>query len=172
MLAPEGHRWLRVADPSWADPLDPSFAAQSGGRWNPPGSWPTLYLNRDVVTARAQVVRLCDGAPFQVEDLTDDAYVLVSATLPEGQRVADVVGVEGVKSVGLAATYPLDSNGRITSWQRCQAVGRRAEQDGLDGIEARSAALADGSGRELAWFSRGRVATAVGRPRPFGEWRS
>ncbi len=48
----EDHEWLRVADPSWVDPLDSTFAATAGGRWNPPDSFRVLYLNEDVVTAR------------------------------------------------------------------------------------------------------------------------
>ena len=54
---PADHLWVRVAKPDWKDPLDASFAGTHGGRWNPPRSWPTLYLNRDLDTARAQVMR-------------------------------------------------------------------------------------------------------------------
>lgn len=172
LLRPDGHLWLRVADPSWSDPLDATHAGESGGRWNPPGSEPALYLNRDLATARAQIQRLCDGAPFGPGDLTDDAYVLVRATLPRRQRVADLVSSEGLRSVRLAATYPIDSLGRITSWRRCQSIGRRVVDAGLDGIEARSAAVPDGAGRGLAWFTRGRSAVQVGRPEPYGSWRA
>lgn len=171
LLRPDGHVWLRVADPSWPDPLDASHAGGAGGRWNPPRSSPTLYLNRDLTTARAQIQRLCDGAPFGPDDLTDDAYVLVRARLPRRQRVADLVSGEGLRSVRLAVTYPLDSLGRITPWSRCQQIGRRTFDAGLDGVEARSAALPDGTGRELAWFTRGRSAVQVGRPEPYGAWR-
>ena len=48
----DGWTWWRIADPAWANPLDPSYAARRGGRWNPPDSFPTLYLNEDKVTAR------------------------------------------------------------------------------------------------------------------------
>ena len=58
-----GHRWLRLADPAWADPLDPDFARATGGRWNPPGSYPTLYLNEDVVTARINLQLFLAGKP-------------------------------------------------------------------------------------------------------------
>jgi hypothetical protein len=171
-LTPDSHPWLRVADPRWSDPLDPSFAQVHGGRWNPPRSWPTLHLNRDVPTARAQVVALCAGTPFRPEDLNDDAYDLVTVTLPPRLRVADVVSADGVAAVGFARSYPLDSRGRIVPHRRCRSVGRRAYRSGLDGVECRAAATPDGSGRELAWFCRDRSATTVGVPRPYGTWRS
>jgi hypothetical protein len=49
---PGNRIWLRVAGPGWIHPLDPGFARHHGGRWNPPGSFPTLYLNADPVVAR------------------------------------------------------------------------------------------------------------------------
>jgi len=72
-----------VADGTWRDPLDPSFAAQRGGRWNPPGSFPSLYLNEDQVTARTNLRAFIAGWPYEPEDLRDDnGPVLVGATLP------------------------------------------------------------------------------------------
>ncbi|HEY1466234.1 MAG TPA: RES domain-containing protein, partial [Acidimicrobiales bacterium] len=52
---PDDHTWLRVADTTWSDPLDPSWAATFGGRWNAAGSFPVLYVNEDLATARAQI---------------------------------------------------------------------------------------------------------------------
>ena len=49
---PDAHVWRRIADPAWTNPLDPSFAQREGGRWNPPDSFPTLYLDEDMATAR------------------------------------------------------------------------------------------------------------------------
>ncbi|MFN8170077.1 MAG: hypothetical protein U0S36_15030 [Candidatus Nanopelagicales bacterium] len=40
-VTPE-HLWWRVADASWDDPLDPSYADRLGGRWTAPGAGPTL----------------------------------------------------------------------------------------------------------------------------------
>ena len=85
---PGGRLWLRVADPAWEDPLDPRYAGRDGGRWNPPNSLPTLYLNGDVYTAQLQLERLLDGEPIHVEDLRDDAYLLVAAMLPGDQDAA------------------------------------------------------------------------------------
>ena len=150
---PDGHEWLRVADPAWSDPLDPSFAARRGGRWNPPGSHPTLYLNEDVATARANVAAFIGAWPYEPEELRDEAApVLVSATLPRSQQVADVHTAAGVAAVGLPATYPLDAAGALVSHEACQPIGVQAKTAGLRGVRCRSARVADGFGRELAWF--------------------
>ncbi|HEX6286750.1 MAG TPA: RES family NAD+ phosphorylase, partial [Acidimicrobiia bacterium] len=147
----DGHRWLRVADPLWSDPLDPSFAQSHGGRWNPPGSFPTLYLNEDLHTARAQVVALLRGSPVEPDDL-DDGFDLVTATLPRAQEVADAVDDEGLESLGLPETYPRYGNGRPIRHDVCQGIGLAVKSAGLRGVHARSAATDDGSGRELAWY--------------------
>ncbi|MGH2997143.1 MAG: hypothetical protein ACRDM9_12585, partial [Gaiellaceae bacterium] len=50
-----GGPYNRLAEPSWSDPLDTSYSRRRGGRWNPPGSFGALYLNRDLRIARLQV---------------------------------------------------------------------------------------------------------------------
>jgi RES domain-containing protein len=89
-VLPEVHTWLRIADPAWVDPLDPAFACVQGGRWNPPDSFPALYLNEDLVTARLNVRLFIAGWPYEPEDLRlDTGPCLVAARLPRAQRVAD-----------------------------------------------------------------------------------
>jgi hypothetical protein len=170
---PDGHVWWRVADEAWTDPLDPTWADRVGGRWNTPGDGPTLYLNHDVDTARAQIARLLDGSPIDPEDLRDDApFVLVPVSLPGRQRVADATTDTGLVALGLPRTYPLTSRGRGVRWAPCRAAARAARDAGLRGVAARSAATPDGHGRELAWFpARGAHATAAGVPLPFADWR-
>ncbi len=172
-LLPLEHRWLRVVARSWEDPLDPKYAQRLGGRWNPPGSWPTLYLNRDIETARAQVTRLLQGSPVTVDDLADDAFELVSAVLPPAE-VVDCVSDEGLGAAGLASTYPRDVAGRIVPHATCQRIGDCAHEAGLDGVEARSAADLSLSreSTELAWWAHGARAEQVGGRVPYGEWRS
>ena len=121
-MLPNGRVWLRVADPLWTRPLDPSFAAAAGGRWNPPGSFPVLYLNADVVTARLQIDRLVEDQPFTADDLDDDAYVLVAATLPRSQTCADAVSGAGLKALGL----PLGRWRDATDWS---AIGLSDQPD-------------------------------------------
>ncbi len=169
---PAGRVWLRVAKPDWADPLDPGYAKNVGGRWNPPNSFPTLYLSGNVITARLQIERMCAGTPITPDDLADDAYMLVAATLPSAQPSADAVTEEGLIALGLPTSYPLDDQGHSVSHATCQPIGASLEQQGRSGIWCRSACSPDGHGRELAWFSGSQRAAAVwNKPLPFGLWR-
>jgi len=168
---PKTKRWYRVADEKWGHPLDPGFAQRFGGRWNPPNSHPTLYLNEDLHTVRAQIARMLDGSPVRPDDL-DPPYVLVTATLPSGQIVADAVTDVGLDALGLPSTYPIDSKGNTIPHTVCQSIGSTVKNDGLRGVHTRSAATADGTGRELAWFPAriSSKATPVGDPLPFSTW--
>ena len=150
---PDGHTWWRIADPQWHDPLDPSFAQRQGGRWNPPGSFPTLYVNEDRVTARLNLRAFIAQWPYEPEDLRDDnGPILVGATLPRNQRVCDAHSRAGVRAAGLPAAYPVDASGNLVPRTRCQPIGIEAKAARLRGIRARSAQTRDGAGRELAWF--------------------
>jgi len=171
---PDDRVWLRAADPAWDDPLDPSHARDRGGRWNPPGSFPAVYLNGDVATARMQIERMLAGSPVTVDDLDDEAYVLVAATLPDAQTCADATTAAGLRSLGLPDSYPRDSDGAEIDHPVCQPIGRQVHDAGLDGVWCRSACTADAYGRELAWFPSHRRATARpvwSEPLPFGAWR-
>lgn len=167
-----GHRWLRVADPEWDDPLDPSFAAVSGGRWNPPNSFPTLYLNEDVVTARINLQLFLAGLPYGPEDLAAGVGpVLVGARLPRDQQVADVHTPDGVTAVGLPAGYPTGAAGGLVGHEVCQPIGAAAKALGLRGVRCRSARAIYGAGRELAWFPA--TARSTAKPdgvAPFDDW--
>jgi RES domain-containing protein len=66
-----GGSYNRLAEPSWANPLDTSYSRQRGGRWNPPGSFGALYLNRDLRMARLQVLHKLSGHPYGIEDLDE-----------------------------------------------------------------------------------------------------
>lgn len=167
---PDGHHWLRVADPDWADPLDPSFAAKHGGRWNPPGSFPTLYLNEDLATARAQVSKLLEGSPIRPDDL-DAGFDLVAVTLPRSQTVAEATSEEGLEALELPRTYPRHANGKPVRHDMCQPIGARVNEAGLRGVWVRSAATEDGSGRELAWFPARQTSRATPvRRSGFRDW--
>ncbi len=171
-VAPET-RWWRVADTSWDDPLDPTWADRAGGRWNSPGDGPTLYLNADLDTARAQIARMLQGTAIDVEDLRDDApFVAVPVHLPSRQRVADATTDVGLVALGLPRTYPQRARGGPVGWTTCRRAARAVRAARLRGVLARSAATPDGSGRELAWFpGRGARAQPAGRTLGFAEWR-
>lgn len=171
-LLPDGHEWLRLADPAWSDPLDPRFAEHTGGRWNPPGSWPTLYLNEDIVTARLNLRLFIAGWPYEPEDLRNDtAPALVGATLPRRQQVLDVHTPQGVRGAGLPISFPVGAGGGLVPHADCQAVGARAKDAGLRGVRCRSARAPDGAGRELAWFPAGSRSRATHTTtRQFRDW--
>lgn len=169
---PDRRVWLRVASPNWVNPLDAAWAGTQGGRWNPPNSLPTLYLNADVRTAQLQIERLCEGMPFSSEDLSDDAYALVASRLPRSQRAADAVSAPGLAALGLPASYPLGSDGKVIDHAVCQSIGKQVREVRLNGVWCRSAASTDGRGRELAWFPGTRAAQPLHKPPiPFGQWR-
>lgn len=158
---PDAHTWWRIADPAWQDPLDPTFAQTRGGRWNPPDSFPTLYLNEDHVTARLNLRAFIRQWPYEPEDLrSDTGPVLVAATLPRGQRVADVHTRLGVAKAGLHDNYPFDLNGKPVAHDVCQPIGARARGADLRGVRTRSAQSRDGAGREIAWFPATRRSVA------------
>ena len=154
-----------MADPAWADPLDGRYAAQRGGRWNPPESFPVVYLCASVAIARAYVYRKLEGQPYGPEDLrSESAPVLVRARVPE-DRYLNVVTDAGCRDAGLPRTYPLDGRRRIVPWRRCQPIGLRAWEAGLPGVAARSAA---GDGEELAYFGRRKLRRSA--IRRFEDW--
>lgn len=164
-----GGRYVRVADPDWRRPLDPSFAAERGGRWNPAVSFPVVYLcaGRDV--ARAVVGGRFAGLPYGILDVVPERLpVLIGSELAE-HRAVDVVTDAGCSTVGLPRTYPIDSRRRTIPWRRTQPIGQAIWSAGERSIACRSAALP--TGEELAWFVRSRsdrlrVAARI----PFDSW--
>jgi RES domain-containing protein len=167
-----GGPYERVADPAWLRPLDPRFARERGGRWNPPRSFPVVYLcaTRDV--ARAVVLRRFEGLPYGVVDLLPSrAPVLIATDVPEG-RLVDVVDDAGCHATGLPVSYPLDGRGRTIAWARTQPVGETAWEQGERGIACRSSAMARRErGEELAWFVRGSAdRLRIDRRRAFEDW--
>lgn len=148
-----GWRWWRISEAGWVNPLDPSYAQAHGGRWNPPDSFPTLYLNEDQVTARGNLRRFITDWPYEPEDLRQETGpMLVGATLPRDQNVCDAHTPVGIAALSLPATYPLDRRGHAVSHERCQSIGQRVKERNLRGVRACSAQIADGIGRELAWY--------------------
>lgn len=161
---------VRVADPDWSDPLSGEFARARGGRWNPPHSFPVVYLNADERVARANLLHRFARLPYGPEDLEPSAApVLVSTEVPEDD-FADVVSEAGCAAAGLPPTYPLDAGGSPVPHEVCRPVGLRAWDAGLPGVACRSAApAAPPGGEELAWFGRGSRLTPL-HVRVFDDW--
>lgn len=171
VAVPDGHEWLRVADPAWDDPIDTSYSVAVGGRWNPPRTWAALYLSLDLDTARLQILRMLEGTPFEPDDLADDAYDLVTVTLPDAQTALDVASDAGVAAVGLPASYPATASGARVPHEECWPIAMDAHDDGLDAVWCRSATTLDGAGRELSWWPGGRQANWDGERSRYGDWR-
>lgn len=165
-------RLVRVADPDWRRPLDPSFAAVRGGRWNPPSSFPVLYLCATPAVAREVVLGRFAGLPYGLLDLRSDRRPVLIETDVLTHRAADVVTDAGCRAASLPPTYPYDSRGRKIGWGRTQPIGAAAWEQGERSIACRSAALPrGGKGEELAWFVRGRTdRLAVSARRSFDDW--
>jgi RES domain-containing protein len=165
-----GGRYLRVADPTWKDPLDGAHSRERGGRWNPPQTFPVVYLNKTVRAARANVARLFAGMPYGPEDLLPEAAPVLMGTDVPHAKYLDVITDAGCMKLGLAPTYPLDDTGHPIGHERCQSIGERAWHAGLPGVACHSAAPnTTTTDEELAWFQRDRRLTASERL-PFETW--
>jgi hypothetical protein len=165
-----GGAYLRVADPRWEDPLDGPRAGERGARWNPPESFPVVYLCRSVAVARGNVYRLLAGQPYGPEDLDPEAAPVLVATRVREDLFVDALSDRGCRSLGLPASYPRDSRGRMLPHRRCQPIGAAAWEADEPGIAARSAAPGvSRDGEELAFFVR-RRRLRMGRRRAFEEW--
>jgi hypothetical protein len=165
-------RFVRVADPDWRRPLDPTFAAVRGGRWNPPDSFPVLYLCATPAVARAVVLGRYAGLPYGLLDLRPDRRPVLIETDVRSHRAVDVVTEAGCRAVSLPVTYPYDSRGRKVAWDKTQPVGEAAWEQGERSIACRSAALPKGEdGEELAWFVRERTdRLTVSARLAFDDW--
>lgn len=165
-----GGIYHRVADPDWEEPLDARPGVATGGRWNPPGSFPVLYLNQTVPLARLFVAHKLAGLPYRPEDLDlDSAPVLVDVEMASDSYV-DIVTDRGCTAAGLPATYPLEAGGAVIPHEHCWPIGEEAQRTGELGIACRSATQgASPSDEELAWFQNNEMLPAK-RITDFAEW--
>lgn len=135
-----GGRLLRVADSDWEDPLDGRDTAERGGRWNPRGSFPVVYLCASLAVARANVFRTLTGLPYGPEDLESErGPVLVEAEVPEDPYV-DAVTRRGLESLGLPSTYPRTASG--SSRSHAAAVRPSAARPGAPASQGSPASAA------------------------------
>lgn len=154
-------RYYRVCDPEWVDCTNAEYAARYGGRWNPPQSFPTLYLNRDIETARANARRTYEGEAFGLFDLNPVARPHLQIVEISPCDAVDAVTEAGVRALGLPADYPAN-----VGHDRCQSIGQRCHDEGAAALASRSAARDDGE--ELALFE---LTLAAKRQRlAFDDW--
>jgi len=166
-----GGPYLRVADPSWRDPLSRAHSRIRGGRWNAPGAFGVVYLNASLDLARALVRARLEDRGIRPEDILPEAGpVLVRTMVPEGTYVNAVTDA-GLRSINLATTYPLDGRGKIIAHRVCQPIGQVAWTAGEQGIACRPATRgAPPNGEELAYFGRQKL--RVENTEQFATWFS
>lgn len=161
--------YLRVADPTWRDPLSGEHARSHGGRWNAPGAFAVVYLNMSVDLARALVATRLEDRGIRPEDILPEVGpTLVHTTVPDDDYV-DAVTEDGLHSAGLPKTYPLGEDGTTVDHAVCQPIGALAYKQGERGIACCSAtAGAPADAEELAYFGRKRL--PLQSRQPFVEW--
>ncbi len=160
--------YYRIAKPGWNDPLDTSPSKETGGRWNPPGQFGALYLNRTIEVAAANARWQHRGRAIGLFDLQPDRRPILVATAVPNAHVLDVVTGGGIRALRLPASYPF-----AVDHSRCQPIGRRAYKSAIPGVACRSAAECTASswvGEELAWFDHALPLGEQGPRREFADW--
>lgn len=112
-----------------------------GGRWNPPGSFATLYLALSVDVAAAELRRLAARAGREVDDFMPRH--LLEYEIEVG-ALLDLSHGSAIEAVGLSQEQ-LHADDATP----CQQVGEAAHHLGREGVLAPSAA---GEGNVLALF--------------------
>ncbi len=161
---------FRVCDPSWADPLDTSFAKEYGGRWNPAGSFGVLYLCATIAVAAGNARRAYEGEIATLFDLLPEHRPDLQVVRVKTIRVVDAATEAGLRSLRLPPKYP-----RGASWSRCQAIGKRMHELGENGIACRTADATSRTdsaieGEELVLFDRAVRAVTRLKRLPFVQW--
>lgn len=142
------------------DPLTGQGARLNGGRFNPPGSFPVLYICRTRPCVVAELRRLGGRQAIGVEGLLPRYLYRYEISL---DHVLDVTDERGRAEVGLglkALTGP--------DWSACQELGATAHALGAQAILSPSAT---GLGDILAVFVQ-RLGLGILNPHLVEEWHS
>jgi RES domain-containing protein len=134
-----GQGWRHVA-PHY-EPLSGEGARIHGGRFNPPGSFPVLYLCQSRPCAVAELQRLGERQVVGVEGLLPRVLYRYEITL---DRVLDLTVDEVRAEVGRSMEVLIG-----TDWTTCQEFGLTLHTLGGQGINSPSAT---GVGQVLAVF--------------------
>ncbi|HEX9824204.1 MAG TPA: RES family NAD+ phosphorylase [Actinomycetota bacterium] len=140
-------------------PLNAEGARIHGGRWNPPESFPTLYLGLDRETVVGEFYRLARHQSMPPAALLPRRLYTYRTELT---GVLDLTTVEALSRVGLS----LDDI-RSEDPSACQGVGEAAHYVGFEAVRASSAT---GSGEVVAVFYDRLTGDAVVEPVGFEEW--
>lgn len=123
------------------NPLSGAGARSQGGRWNPKGSYSTLYLARERATAIAEFQRMASRAGRAPADFLPRRLYTYRLRL---NGLLDLTDPDALAAVDLTAA-DLSSD----DLSRCQAVGEAAQHLGREGVIAPSATT---SGTVIAVF--------------------
>lgn len=134
-----GHAWRHVR-PEYP-PLSGEGARAVGGRWNPPASFPTLYLGLDVTVVTAEFYRHLARQGLRAEDALPRVMYQYDIRL---SRIVDLRSPTAWPDLDLTAERI-----RGPDLRRCQAVGDAVHYLGMEGLLAPSAT---GEGEVLTIF--------------------
>lgn len=112
-------------------PLNTTGAQTQGGRWNPPNSYPALYLALSDETAAAEFYRRAQGENRPPEDLLPRRLFRYRVRL---SAVLDLTDSETRQGLGLT-----EEALRAADRSVCNALGDAAHYVGFEGIRAPSA---------------------------------
>lgn len=158
LLSFTGQGWRQIA--ARYDPLSGEGARLYGGRFNPPGSFPVLYICQSRPCAAAELKRLGERQAIGVEGLLPRRLYRYEIVL---DRILYLTDSEVRAQVGLGLDILTGPD-----WTACQELGVAAHALGIKGINSPSAT---GVGDVLAIFVQhlglGRLA-----PEFVEEWHS
>lgn len=158
-LAPfAGHGWRHLA-PRY-DPLSGEGARIAGGRFNPPGSFPVLYLCQSRPCVVAELRRFGERQSIGVEGLLPRMLYRYEVSLG---RVLDLTNDDVRAEIGLGFDLLTGPD-----WTACQELGSVLHALGAQGVNSPSAT---GVGEVLAVFVQ---QIGLGRLEPHlaEEWHS
>jgi len=126
-------------------------ARRSGGRWNPPDSFATLYTASDVATVNAEFDRQLARARLRLEAVRPRDLVTIRAQL---RRVVDLREPEVRRALGVELEDLVADDPEIT-----RTIGEAAQHLGYEGVVAPSAA--GGPGYVVAIFLTNRSSDSL-----------
>lgn len=141
-------------------PLSGEGARIHGGRWNPPESFPTLYLGLTEEVVVAEFHRLALRSGRSPTDFLPRELYRIDVTL---QTVLDLTDTTILRALGV------DTNALTTdSVATCQAVGAAAHYLSIEAVLAPSAA---GPGSTLSVYTDRLQPASLLTPHHLGQWQ-